>query len=95
MPRCPWVTRVPHVTPTEAGWLRYSVRCSAATAAASDSSLTGHRVIRVGKGTGFGFSVSGHELVDTPTSFTAVYACASPYSHTSPDTQGKPFLIRL
>lgn len=43
------------------------------------------------------FSVSGHghELVDTPTSFTAVYACAPPYSHTSPDTQGKPFLIQL
>ena len=57
--------------------------------------VTRHRVIRVGKGTGFGFPESGHELVDTPTSLSAVYPCASPYSHTSPDTQGKPFLIQL
>jgi hypothetical protein len=63
--------------------------------AESDSSLTRHRVIHVGKGTGFGFPESDHELVDTPTSFSAIHPCAPPYSHTSPDTQGKPFFIQL
>ncbi len=61
----------------------------------SGRSDTSSRVIGVGNGTGSGFSVSGHVLIDTPASFTAVHACAPPYSHTSPDTQGKPFLIQL